>query len=603
MRVSKLAGLFLPAIAAGVCLFGYGFTSASADELKEDRKTEVAPVEDTEAQLTLAIDREISAVLERDGIAAAPVSSDAEFLRRVYMDTVGMPPTAAEAAAFLDDASANKRAKLIDTLIEDPRFGEHLADLWLDILTGKARVKDNADAVLGIWMSEQFNAGRGFDQVMYEIISATGKMSDNPAAAYFAGKRELKTPDIAGEATRQFTGVQIQCAQCHDHPYEENWKVAEFDGVASFFAGVRLRRDGKVRPNQGEVTDTRVKQADMKALKEKAARLPEARAEALLEQARYTQPKYLLGKELAVKDARLWRKAWASWAVDTKNNQTRSYLANRFWSFLFGRGILNPVDDFNSFNEPSHPVLLQLLADDLGGNKFDIKRFYRAVLKSQTYQRATSGAKGKYEEWHFAARPVRQLTPEQFFGALLVVNAAAERERRIGNDRNPYIKELEKAKSYQKREAAGRLGKNEKTYEYDVEAIEKLRDQINKMSDEWAMRRAAARGFSKATDDDEMMEADSFSLSIDQALYVMNGQATSILSDWSKGSVLDTAVNKYESDKQRLDYLYLVVLSRRATETEQTRTLEYLKAGKDKETAWEDVLFTLLVSTEFATTQ
>ncbi|MCA8915987.1 MAG: DUF1553 domain-containing protein [Planctomycetes bacterium] len=599
---SRLFALGLSAVCGCFCLVAYGFSPAHADETapaKEDRKTEAAPTENTEAALTAAIDREIAKVWERDGVTPAGSSSDEEFLRRVCMDTVGIPPTPEQAAAFLDDKSPDKRARLIDKLVDNSHFGEHLADLWLNILTGRNKIKDSADAVLGIWLAEQFNNGRGFDQVMYDIITAQGKMSDNPAAAYYGGKRELKTPDIAGEATRQFTGVQIQCAQCHDHPYEDKWKVAEFDGVASFFAGTKLRRDGKVRPNQGEVTDTRVGQVDMEKLK----RLPEARREAALEAARYTQPKYLLGNTLKVKDGRLWRKAWASWVIDPENHQTQSYIANRFWSFLFGMGILNPVDDFNSFNEPSHPELLKLLADDIGENGYDIKRFYRAVLKSRTYQLSSTDTPKKAEVWHFASHPVRQLTPEQFFAALISVNATAERKRNIGNDRNPYTKELEQAKNYQKREAAGKLGEKEKKYEYDLEAIEKLRDQVEKMSDDWALRRAAAKGYTRSSDDDEETEADGFSLTIDQALLVMNGQATTLLSDWSRGSVLDTAVSKFDSDPKRLEQLYLVVLNRRPDTTEQKRALDYLKSSKVTEDAWEDILFTLLVSTEFATTR
>ncbi|MCB9892907.1 MAG: DUF1553 domain-containing protein [Planctomycetes bacterium] len=602
---SRLFALGLSAVCGCFCLVAYGFSPARADETaaKEDRKTEAAPTENSEAALTAAIDREIAKVWERDGVTPAGASSDEEFLRRVCMDTVGIPPTPEQAAEFLDDKSPDKRAKLIDQLVDNSHFGEHLADLWLNILTGRTKVKDSADAVLGIWLAEQFNSGRGFDQVMYDIITAQGKMSDNPAAAYYGGKRELKTPDIAGEATRQFTGVQIQCAQCHDHPYEDAWKVAEFNGVASFFAGTKLRRNGKVRPSQGEVTDNRVQQVDLEALQEKLKNVPEARREEALEAARYSQPKYLLGDTLKVRDARLWRKAWAGWVISAENNQTRSYIANRFWSFLFGMGILNPVDDFNSFNEPSHPELLQLLADDIGEHGYDIKRFYRAVLKSRTYHLSSADTARKAEAWHFASHPVRQLTPEQFFAALISVNATAERQRNIGNDRNPYTKELQQAKSYQKREAAGKLGEKEKKYEYDLEAIEKLRDQVEKMSDDWALRRAAAKGYTRSSDDDEETEADGFSLTIDQALLVMNGQATTLLSDWSKGSVLDTAVSKFDTDPKRLERLYLVVLNRRPDDSELKRSTDYLKSAKSKEDAWEDILFTLLVSTEFATTR
>lgn len=593
---------YVVALAFAGCVLSLlgAYTSASADEVKDERKTEAAPSgKVTEAQLSARIDAEIAAVLKRDSVTPAPIASDDEFLRRVYMDTLGLPPTADEAAAFLDDKAKDKRARLIDKLLADPRFGEHVADLWLTVLVGRARSKDNADSILGIWMAEQLNSGRGWHLIMRDIITAEGKMSDNPAAGYYAGKRSLLTPDIAGEATRHFTGVQIQCAQCHDHPYEENWKVADFDGVASFFSGVKLRRNGNVRPNLNTVEDTRVRPIDEEKLKKKLEGLPEARRDALLEQQRYMRPKFLEGAKPKQGDSRKWRAAWADWVISKENTQTQQYVANRFWSFLFGMGILNPVDDFNSFNEPSHPALLQLLADDLRDNDFDIKRFYRSVLNSQTWQRSSAGAKGNFESWHFAAYPVRQLTPEQFFAALIAVNSAAERQRSFANDRNPYMKDLQRARNVDMRKEADK-GKDTK-YEWDVDALEKLSAHMDKMSEGWLLRRMAARGYTRATEDDEMMEADGFTLSIDQALYVMNGQATSVLSDWNKGSVLDTVVNGYDNKEKGIERLYLITLSRRPTHAETQRNLDYLKEAKNKEEAWEDILFALLVSTEFAT--
>ena len=597
MRKPYLAALAF--VGCGLCLLA-GYGPASADEVKPDRKTEAAPSDKvTEAQLSAKIDAEIAAVLKRDDVIPAPIATDSEFLRRVYMDTLGVPPTADEAAAFLDDKTENKRAKLIDKLLADPRFGEHVADLWLNILVGRARAKDNADSILGVWIAEQINAGRGWHHIMRDIIVSDGKMSDNPAAGYYAGKRSLLTADIAGEATRHFTGVQIQCAQCHDHPYKEDWKVADFDGVASFFSVVKLRRDSNVRPNLNSVEDTRIRPMDEAKLEKKLAKLSEARREALLEQQRYMRPKFLEGANLTKVESQDWRKAWADWVISDENTQTQQYIANRFWSFLFGMGILNPVDDFNSFNEPSHPALLKLLGDDLRDNGYDLKRFYRSVLNSQTWQRSSSGAQGNYESWHFATYPVRQLTPEQFFAALTAVNSSADRQRKFASNRNPYMKELDRARNPDKR----MKDEKSKKYEWDVDALEKLKAQMDEMSEGWLLRRMAAKGYTRATEDDEMMEADAFTLSIDQALYVMNGQATSVLSDWGKGSVLDTVVSDYKKPEQGIERLYLITLSRRPSKAELQRNLDYLKDAKNKEEAWEDILFTLLVSSEFATVQ
>jgi hypothetical protein len=597
------ATLALLGLGAAACLIAALSLPARADEPADERKTEAAPSGKlTEAELSAAIDREISAVWQRDGITPAEACTDEEFLRRVYVDTVGMPPNVEEALAFLNDESKDKRNKLIDALVADKRFGEHIADEWLDILTSRSgRGSDNADTILGIWLSEQINAGRGFDQVMYDIITAEGKMSKNPAVGYYAGKRELLTPDVAGEATKHFTGVQIQCAQCHDHPYEENWKVADFDGVASFFSAVEVRKQGDVRPRQGIVVDREQKLANRDKLQKKLKNANAEQKERLERQLKWNSPKYLLGETLKVDDGRLWRRAWAQWAIDDSNTQTQRYLANRFWSFLFGMGIHNPVDDFNSFNEASHPELLALLAGDLRDNDYDIKRMYRATLKTRTWQLSSKPVKA--EDWHFASHPVRQLSPEQFFAALIVVRAESETQRGMRVGENPYTREKQQAAQYEKRKAAGKLGPNDKKYEYDYEALDALEAYVSRMSKDWYLRRMASKSFSRYSDDDEMVAADNFSLSIDQALLVMNGEATTMLSSWGRGSVLDGIVSAGDKVEKQLERLFIVVLARKPNSNEVQRFSTFLKEAKDSKQAWEDMLFTLLVSTEFATTR
>ena len=591
-----------PLVLAGLALLGCvafslaAFSEVQADELKEDRKTEAAPkaTEDTETKLSAAIDREIAKLWERDGIKPGAQSSDEEFLRRVYIDTVGMPPSPDEVVAFLKDESTDKRSVLIDKLVDDRRFGEHIADQWLDIMIGRGKGGKDDGMILGIWLADEINAGRGFDEVIYEIISASGTMADNPPVAYYSSKKNLMTQDVAGEAAKHFTGVQIQCAQCHDHPYEENWHVADFNGVAAFFWPLRVNRNGKAQPRLGVVSDRKGKPVPFKDVEKKIKSSTPDQLPTLLKSARFQAPKYLEGAEAGIKDARNWRSGWAKWVVSKDNTQTQRYLANRFWSFLFGMGLQNPVDDFNSFNEPSHPELLNLLAVDLRDHDYDIKRLYRAVLKSRTWQLSSDEVKGA-ELWHFANHPVRQLSPEQFFAALLNVQSAAQRGRAVkSGGGNPYTK--------MRRQAEGKDPRTkDKKIEYDLDSIKKLEAIYATGSEEWFVRRSASRNFASYTEDDEMIEADAFSLTIDQALLLMNGKETNFLSDWSRGSVLDTVVSAHKDDAARIEQLYLIVLSRRPTAIETKRMLDYAKESKGSEGAWEDILFSLLVSSEFST--
>jgi hypothetical protein len=589
----RLTALF--ALAAAFAVLAW-HASASADELIE--------LAGTEPELTAAIDRKLSAVWERDGVTPAPRSSDEEFLRRVYLDTTGMPPTYDEAISFLNDDSPGKRDRLIDALVADRRFAEHVADQWVNVFTGR-RTQDNADLILGAWMAQQIQLGRGFDDIMYDIITAEGLMSENPAVGYYTGKREFRTADIAGEAAKHFTGVQIQCAQCHDHPYEDTWTEQEFNGVGSFFAAVQVRRRGDTRPRQGEVTDRGVSRLDPSVVQRRLATIKDdMQRERVYEQLRYRAPKYLLGNELRVDDARLWRKAWAKWVISDQNVQTQRYVANRFWSFLFGMGIVNPVDDFNSINEPSHPELLDLLASDMREHGYDVRRFYRAALKTRAWQASSSGASrgdNRAERWYFAEYPVRQLSPEQFFGALIAVAGHSESAgRRVRTRNNPYERERKQGEAYKKREDEGKLPKNRRRVEYDLEAADKLAALVDSMSPEWYARRSASRQYARISSDDEMNESDGFSMTIDQALMQMNGRVTGDLSTHGRQSLLTHIFNASRDADARLERMFLIVLSRRPTAAESERYKKFL-AESGERAGWEDALFSLLLTTEFAT--
>jgi hypothetical protein len=621
--------------AASLCAL-LAVSSRAEDEPKAAPEKPVTG--DAEAEVTALVDREISKVWERDGVTPAARSSDSEFVRRVYFDLTGAPPTPENVIAFLDDSAQDKRAKLIDALVADARFGRHIADQWSPILLGRSqKQKGGADHMLAVWMARQINAGKGFDTLVYDMIAASGRMSENPAVAYWAVKDEQRTPDFAGLASKHFTGVQIQCAQCHKHPYEE-MTTDDFAGVASFFNGLRIRKDGNTEPANPSTVDERVKfnrkpsEADLKKLDEK-------RRKELEERLKYSSPRFLKGEPVKIEDTTLLRATYAKWVIAPENKQTRRYLANRYWSFIFGQGLQNPIDDFNSFNHPSHPELLEALADELLASKFNLQRFYRAILKSKTYQLSSSGGARKganVETWHYAAYPVKQLSPEQFFASLLslTTDTSGLRDARKRFEQNfdrvrkeaqrqadEQAKEKEKAKEEkpgdavegmkdgeamdkkEAKKAAKEEGKKYKTF--DLAALEKFEALYKEMPDDWFLRRTMCATYASRTSDDEMTEADTFSLTIDQALQVMNGSLTSKLSEYKKGQPIYELIKGNKDVSERVQALYLRVLSRKPSEAETKRTLEYIgdtvRAGSKVEQAWEDVLFALLMTTEFAT--
>ncbi|KAA0214611.1 DUF1553 domain-containing protein [bacterium] len=595
----KTLGLSAALLAASVSL---ALLSLERPALAEETRPGEKPVTgDSEAQLTSLIDREIKKVWERDGIKPAERASDEEFLRRVYLDTVGVPPTYDEAVAFYADKDENKRARLIDKLVSDGRFGRHIGDLWSVIMMGRGQ-RDLAGGgmVLAQWLAERVNRGDGFNNIIYDVVTATGSMADNPAVAAYlaAGGNQYKPVDMTGNLTKYFTGVQIQCAQCHKHPYE-SWTEADFAGMASFFVASNLRVNVRSLPVNPTLVDA--PQVPRRAMGD-GENLPAEARQRLEEMRKYSAPRVLGGKAVQTQDRSLWRPILAKWMVSPENSQTPRYMANRLWSFVFGSGLLNPVDDFNSFNTPSHPELLDALGRDFAANGWQVKRFFRAALKSQTYQLSSKPAGGKKPEaWHFAHYPVKQLSPEQFMGALVTLAGATDLGRMFKQNSNPYAPIRQRYERLKRGQAEGGENDNMRDYSFDEAALAKFEALFENVPGDWYMRRVLASRYATSSSDDEMTEGDAFTQTIDQALAVMNGDITNRLSGSGRGTLLGGLMNRFKNEEERLHALYLMTLGRRAGKAECSRMLEYVRTEKDTGKAWEDLLFALLATTEFAT--
>lgn len=592
-------------LATGVMFFGavsFGVAAAQEKppEAAPDKTTESQPTKPvTEKDLSAAIDREIAKVYARDKITPTGLSSDEEFVRRVYFDLTGLPPTREEAVAFIDSKEKNKRELLINKLLDDKRFGEHMGDLWSNIMLGRGGQggRGGGNTLFAIWIAERFNNNAKFSDIIYDLVTAQGKQSINPAVAIYTREQPFNIANATGLVTRTLTGIQLQCAECHDHVYEEAWKQTTFQGVASFFSPIQSRQNLRVLPVDPEVTDdTR----EVRLPQGMGENLPPEARQVLEQRGRYNRPVTLDGKPVTIPSRDYWRPFLAKWMINKDNKQTARYTANRFWSFAFGIGLHNPVDDFNSFNSPSHPELLDLLAQDMIDNKYNVKRLYRAMLNSRTYQLSSKGAPAKAEDWHFASAASRQLTAEQFFGALVTVSGGSEIARafrgRTGSPATQVRRQVEARMRQMERD-----NPNQRDYEYDEESLKRFEAWYDKMSDLWFLRRTMAAGFSSQSSDDEMTDADGFSLTIDQALAVMNGDITNRIAGTGRGTIASELVQKVKGEDARIETLYLTVLSRRPTPTETNRLKKYVAEQKDVTAAYEDILFALLAGSEFAT--
>ena len=196
---------------------------------------------DEAGALSDLIDRHIQARLDAEGVKRLPAADDAEFLRRAFLDLHGLVPTEEQAAQFLDRSDSQKRAELIEELLGSPRFGEHFADVWrkylISPLANEQRMQTDRFAA---WMAGRFNNNDGWDRIVHDLLTATGKMDENPAVTYLIeGRNPLGVTDLTDLTSRYFLGVRLNCAQCHDHPFVA-WKQQDYWGMAAF--SLRFKR-------------------------------------------------------------------------------------------------------------------------------------------------------------------------------------------------------------------------------------------------------------------------------------------------------------------------------------------------------------------------
>ncbi len=354
------------------------------------------------ATLAKLIDKAVGDKLKAEGVTASPLAADAEFLRRVYLDITGHIPSADKAAAFLDDKDPNKRAKIIDELLASEDYGKHLADIWQALLIPKNSDNRRLDAEpMAKWLQEHFNKNQPWNQMVHDLLTASGPQDKNGATTFFVANATVDK--MTDEVTKVFLGVQLQCAQCHNHPFTE-WKQTEYWGMAAFFMKVQSTRPQAAAKNG---TSPTVEEADKVSAARTLCR---------------NRPRWCRRSSSPPRSRRSvrpspYRPVLANWLTTAQNPYFSKAMANRIWSQYFGRGIVNPVDDMHDDNPASHPELLQELANQFAKNDFDVKFLVRAICNSQTYQ---SGSKLNSDAVPnlFANMSVKVLSGEQLFDSL-----------------------------------------------------------------------------------------------------------------------------------------------------------------------------------------
>ena len=389
---SQTAGLTIASGALAICALAVLVQPASA-QAPDD--------ESSAAAMSQRIDALLDERLQDAGLAPAPPASDTEFFRRVYLDLNGVIPAASEVSTFLADRDLDKRAKLINQLLDNPRFGAHLAQVWTKVLLPADALTDRADQVAGFtaWLRRRFAEGVRYDNIVADLLTTTGN-SDRGGAALFYTASGLKPEELAAGTSRIFLGVQIQCAQCHNHPFDR-WKQEDFWSYAAFFA--RLQQAPGARAPVVELVDAVAGEV----------KLPESETVVL--------PRFLDGLPPEENADMNRRQQLALWIVSRENPYFARVAVNRVWAHLFGRGLVHPPDDFSEHNPPSHPEALDALARYFVETGYDLKSVFRVLAGTRAYQRSSRAVSRSdlLPPELFGRMQMKVLTPEQLYDCLV----------------------------------------------------------------------------------------------------------------------------------------------------------------------------------------
>ena len=350
------------------------------------------------------IDRLIDAKLQRLKIQPSPAVDDAGFLRRVSLDLTGQLPGPNEVRAFLADTADSKvkRSRIIEKLIASPAFVDHWTMKWGDLLQANRKyLGEKGVYAFDEWIRESIAANQPYDKMAYELLSSGGSSYDSPAANFFRVTRDPK-PTME-KTTQVFLGVRMVCAQCHDHPFEK-WTQNQYYEMAAFYSALGLRPGYEVGE---EIVYNLREDYEMKHPKDGRVMKPN-----FMVAASYGSP----GPVPA--DGRR-RMSLAAWVTSKDNPFFARSAANRIWSYFFGRGIIEPVDDIRASNPPSNPALLDALTKDFIDHGFDLRQLMRTIANSRTYQASLST-----NEWNagdtenFSHAIPRRLSAEELADAL-----------------------------------------------------------------------------------------------------------------------------------------------------------------------------------------
>jgi hypothetical protein len=378
-------------------LLGLTILLAPVSAAESKRATPDNKVADAYA-LAGRIDERIRAGWAAKGVQPAPLSNDAEFIRRVYLDLAGRIPSILEAHDFLDDDRPDKRRIWVEQLLDgEPSapyspYAVHFTDVWRAFLLSNLGSEERSALTPGLegWLRPRLQANVTYQRLIRDILSPEVKDSQELSQSAFYSANDFKPENLAASSSRLFLGIKLECAQCHAHPFA-SWSRTQFWEFAAFFAefGDEDRRN------------------------------PTGRAIKIPGTQKIVEPRFLDGMQPTWQRGVPTQAILAEWLTSANNPYFARNAVNRMWAYFFGIGLQEPVDEPGEKNPPSHPELLEELTRQFVAHDFDLKFLIRAIVNSQTYQLSSAGRPKRHEDARLFARfALRGLTPEQLYDSL-----------------------------------------------------------------------------------------------------------------------------------------------------------------------------------------
>ena len=562
------------------------------------------------------IDRFVDENYREFNVKPSPPTTDEQFVRRVYLDIAGRIPSYRETKQFLGSHGSDKRAELIDDLLDSVEYSQNFYNYFSDVLRLRSRLQNNIDGTLyNEWVKQCLEENKPYNEFVYELLTAEGKTYENPATGYFV--RDSGMPlDAMNNTIQVFLGTQIGCAQCHDHPFDR-WTQKEFYQIAAFTYGTntrmyvrgqnplrRLREELKgvdpdangfglftrlIRGNEWGVSDTK-----------RPLKLPPDYAYDNGKPGQQIAPATLFGPTADVNAAKNPREAFARWLTSSDNPRFTLTIVNRLWKKLFGVGQIEPVDDLRDDSVAENKRLMDFLVQEMIRVDYDMKEFLRILLNTQVYQRQahlTQVTPG--EEYHFPGPILRRMSAEQAWDSFLTLAVIdpleyqappAKLETEVANfdlatvtakevhDREQSWRELNGKQRYQR----------EKKYKYKGLLLAKASELPSPTNPGHFLRQ-----FGQS--DREIIEGSSLEGNVPQVLTAFNGPVTHMMLE--EGSTMYNNVTSEKSPQDRVEVIFLSILNRRPNKDEKSAALKEIEINKAA--GYGNVIWALVNTREF----